>query len=442
MSEFLQAHPVRYRLADPERRTASSRPMMDDPSAADMLEKLESLGYVGSGGADGGESITARNNAGVALMAEGRFAEAEQEFRAGLEEAPGAPMLTVNLALARRLQGDREARRGCSSRPSSRRPRCASRGTCWRRYGSNGTTSTGPRSWSGESSTPSPTLPSCATHYGLILEARDDARGRRARSTSAPPRSTPTRRCRVTTWATWPSDGKATSARPSSGTRSAIEADPYFMGAYNNLALVYQAQGRMDDAIDLYGRSLGKAPENAVVLNNLGSLYYATGKHEQAHRMWIRSANADPGYASPLNNIAGIEINAQRLAEAERLLVRALDLDPDYGDARINLSIVFHARGQLDAARNELQRATEDPRTGSNSWTQLGLFELEQGRSLEAVTALERARELEPGTIRVLNALGEAYYRGGEVNRAREVWSRSLELQPDQPRLRRFLAGE
>ena len=101
--EFLEAHPVRYSLEDPARRDVTSEGLQD-PAAADLLQKLESLGYISSG-SEGSDSLTARNNAGVALLAEGRFAEAESEFRAGLEATPGSPMLQVNLAIALRFQG-------------------------------------------------------------------------------------------------------------------------------------------------------------------------------------------------------------------------------------------------------------------------------------------------------------------------------------------------
>ena len=198
----------------------------------------------------------------------------------------------------------------------------------------------------------------------------------------------------------------------------------------------------MDEAIDLYGRALGKSPNNAVVLNNLASLYYATGDHDEAYRLWSRAAAADPSYPSPLNNLASLEINAQRLGEAERLLRRALELDPEYGDARINLSLVLRGRGEPEAARAELRRATKDPRTRANGWMQLGFFELEQGRLSEAIEALEQARQRAPQDTDVLNALGEAHFRSGARQRALELWRRSIELNPGQPRLEQVLAEQ
>ena len=81
---FLSRQPVRFRAEDPPRRSAEGALLASgagDQVSDELLKKLESLGYV-SGGGTASESVTARNNAGVALMAEGKFTDAEREFRA------------------------------------------------------------------------------------------------------------------------------------------------------------------------------------------------------------------------------------------------------------------------------------------------------------------------------------------------------------------------
>jgi tetratricopeptide (TPR) repeat protein len=121
------------------------------------------------------------------------------------------------------------------------------------------------------------------------------------------------------------------------------------------------------------------------------------------------------------------------------LLRRAIELDPDYGDARINLALVLRSRQDQEAARAEYALAVEDPRTGANGWFQWGLFEMEQGRNQEAIEILERGQLQAPGSIEILNALGEAYYRSARREEAIGIWRRSLELNPEQDRLRQAL---
>ena len=432
---FLDAHPVRYRREDPERAERVAEGLVD-PAAADLLEKLESLGYV-SPASTGAEAVTARNNAGVALLAEGRYDDAEREFRAGLAAAPGSPMLSLNLAVTLRLAG-REAEaetlfRACLDAPMTRRMaghllaqmhldrgELAQARTLLERVLEHEPDAAEVRA----------TLGQVLEREGRIEEAKAEyARAVDLDPDAALPRNSLGNLARR--------EGDLDAAE--SWYTRAIEADPYFMGAYNNLALVYQDRGRMEQARDLYARAAAKAPDNAELLNNIGSWHYAQGEFDEARRYWMRASSADPKYPSPLNNLAGLEINERRLDEAERLLGRALELDPGYGDARINLAIVRTMRDDPEGALAELRRATSDPRTGATSWQKLGGLELELGHVDRAIEALERAHGLDPARTETLNYLGEAFRRQGNTERARALWRESLGLDPRQERLRQAL---
>jgi tetratricopeptide (TPR) repeat protein len=434
--EFVEHHPVRFRADDPERRDQRAESMMD-PAAADLLEKLESLGYISTGGEES-DSLTARNNAGVALLSEGRFAEAEKEFRAGLQGTPGSPMLMVNLALALRMQGLVEE-------PTMLLQQALEHPTTLRLAGHTlaemrldvddleGAERLVRRVLEAE-----PGAASVRNTLGLILERKQDLEGARAEYLLAADLDPDAALARNNLGNLAKQAGLLDEAE--SWYLRAIEADPYFMGAYNNLALVYQARGQMQKAIDLYGRALAKTPENAVVQNNLASLYYATGDHDEARKLWTNAANTDPSYPSPLNNLAGLEINAQRFDDAERLLLRAIEIDPDYGDARINLALVLRQRQEFAAAREQYELAVRDSRTGSNGWFQWALFDLERGMIDNAIAALERALNMAPRNTEIINAMGEAYYRAGRSEEAIASWRRSLQINPDQTRLKQVLA--
>jgi tetratricopeptide (TPR) repeat protein len=436
---FLADNPVRFRADDPERRDRASQELID-PSAADLLAKLESLGYLSAGEEDGEgatDSVTARNNAGVALLAEGRYSEAEKEFRAGLEASPGSPMLTVNLALALRLQGAVEEPERLLHQ-AMRNPqtlRMAGHTLAQMRMDAGDLDEA--ERIARQVLEAEPDAAVVINTLGLVLEKKGDLRGAREQYELAAELDPDTALARNNLGNLAKQAGRLDEAE--SWYLRAIEADPYFMGAYNNLALVYQGRGEIQRAIDLYGRALGKAPNNAVVLNNLASLYYATGDHDEARKLWSRAAVADPNYPSPLNNLASLEMNAKRYEEAERLLRRALELDPGYGDARLNLAIILRGRGDVNAAQEQYRLATRDPRTGANGWFQLGLFEMERGRPEEAAEALERGLAIGPPSPELLNALGEVYYRLGRTADALATWRRSLQLKPDQPRVREVL---
>ena len=437
--EFLERQPVRYLAEDPVRSElragAGEGPV--DPAAADLMKKLQSLGYVSSGSA-GETSISASNNAGVALMADGQYAEAEAAFREGLAERPNSPSLIVNLALALRFQGRVDEARDLLLQAfeyvSTRRVA----GHTLAQISLERSELDEAERYLRTVLRGEPGAAEVRTSLGVVLEKRGDLEGAEAAWRRA---------VELDRNAAKPRNHLGTLARRRGDSQQAerwflqaIEADPYFMGAYNNLALVYQDRGEMKKAIDLYSRALTKAPSNAVVLNNLASLYYAEGDLEQAGKLWRRSVGADPSYPSPLNNLAGLEIGRQRYDEAERLLQQALQLEPGYGDARINLALVHRARGESDAARKQLEQAAQDPRSRRQALSQLGLLEFEQGRYETAAAALAEARDGGARGIALLNVLGESYRQLNRNTEAAEAWRASLALDPGQEQLRSRLA--
>lgn len=431
---FLDEHPVTFREdGDAHSAAIASTPLVD-PAADDLRAKLESLGYLG--GAEVA-AVSETNNRGVALLNDGKFAEAEAAFRAGLKSNPGHPMLLVNLGSALRLQGRNaeaaEAFRGALAAPEARRAAglqlaqllLDEKDFAGSARAARDVIAAEPGGWEGYNA------------LGLALDRLGDGRGAEAAWQQAAKlsRSAAEPRTNLGNLARRRGDGAAAER----WYLESIEADPYFMGAYNNLALAYQERGDVASAIEMYEKALAKAPRNAVVQNNLASVRYAQGDLEEAARLWKGAAESDPRYASPRNNLAGIAIARGNLDEAERWLREALALDPEYGDARINLSLVHRGRGDEAAARSELNRAARDPRARATALLQLGAFELAGGRAGEACPPLERLTAEFPGVVEGWNLLGEAYRRDGRVIDAAKSWRKSLQLAPDQDKIRTAL---
>jgi Flp pilus assembly protein TadD/predicted AlkP superfamily phosphohydrolase/phosphomutase len=438
-SEFLEAHPVRYRPDDPPLSVwpAEGGVVPHDPATREVLEKLESLGYIGPADEDAPRSLTNRNNAGVALMAEGRYAEAEAEFRAALEERPRHPAVTVNLALVLRVLGRtdeaRELLLSALEFDGSRRAAGHHLGAMAYEAGDLDEAESRLREvlrWE-------PDAADVLTTLGLVLEAKGEPGAAEESYRRAAELDPGAAIARNNLGNLAKSDGRLEEAEE--WYRRSIEADPYFMGAYNNLALVYQEQGRIERAIELYEQARARSPGNAVVLNNLASLYYATGNLGEARLLWEQAVRFDPGYPSPFNNLAGIAIAERRFEDAEELLAMALELDADYGDARINLALVHTARERWEEARKELELASRDPAARVNAVTQLGILDLRLGLPVEAVERLLEASKLDPRNTTALNALGEAYRQLGLSEQAADAWSRSLRLDPSQAQVQRSL---
>ncbi len=107
----------------------------------------------------------------------------------------------------------------------------------------------------------------------------------------------------------------------------------------NNLALLYQAQGKYAEAEPLYQRSLGimekvlgpEHPDVAASLNNLAELYRNQGRYAAAEPLYQRSLGImekalgpeHPDVATLLGKYAELLLKMNRDAEAEKMEARA-----------------------------------------------------------------------------------------------------------------------
>ena len=115
---------------------------------------------------------------------------------------------------------------------------------------------------------------------------------------------------------------------------------PEVAQSLNNLALLYEAQGRYADAEPLYKRALAikekslgpNHPNVATSLNNLAWLYQAQGRYADAEPLYKRALAIyekalgpdHPYVADPLNNLALLYQAQGRYADAEPFNKRAL----------------------------------------------------------------------------------------------------------------------
>jgi Tfp pilus assembly protein PilF len=96
------------------------------------------------------------------------------------------------------------------------------------------------------------------------------------------------------------------------------------------------------------------------------------------------------------------------------------------------LGWTYHFQGKIEEAIAECKRAIEvDPEFG-NPYNDIGVYLIELHRNDEAISWLEqaiKAKRYEPRHFPYFN-LGRIYLAKGMINRARELFQQSLEIEP------------
>lgn len=159
--------------------------------------------------------------------------------------------------------------------------------------------------------------------------------------------------------------------------RRAIELDPNRADLARN-ALGYllarqakqlQADGRLDEAdtkhseaIDQYVAALEINPAFIAARNNLGSALVDTGRIDEAVAEWSTALDQDPRNADILNNLGRLFVMMNRLNEAGMLFERAVKVNPNSLEARTNLGTAAAMTGRTALARQEFEAALKiDP---------------------------------------------------------------------------------
>jgi hypothetical protein len=135
----------------------------------------------------------------------------------------------------------------------------------------------------------------------------------------------------------------------------AIQLDPNFATAYNNLGNVYVEKNQTEKAINFFQKALEIVPDFAEACNNLGKALFEIGVPEEAVRYCRRAIQIKPNYAEAYNNLGIIVGASWQIEEAITYFQKAIEIKNDFDDAHLNLSFALLRAGNLKAGWREYE---------------------------------------------------------------------------------------
>jgi tetratricopeptide (TPR) repeat protein len=217
-----------------------------------------------------------------------------------------------------------------------------------------------------------------------------------------------------------------------------LEIKPDDDEAYNNLGNVFLQQGRMDEAISCYQKALEINPSHAKALNNLGDAFRQQGRMDEAIAQFQKALAINPGYAEVHNNLGSAFRQQGRMDEAIAQFQKALAINPDYAEAHYNLGNAFLQQGHMDKATAHFQQAlTIKPgyveAQNNMAWVLATCPQASLRNGIKAVGLAERANQLTGnGNPVILHTLAAAYAEAGRFSEAIETVQRALHLAEEQ----------
>jgi predicted TPR repeat methyltransferase len=151
--------------------------------------------------------------------------------------------------------------------------------------------------------------------------------------------------------------------------QQALDRDPTYAGAYNNLGNIHASRGDLLPATLAYQRALAlAAPQSAEAAdlhNNLGALYKVQKRFDEARTAYERAIAIDARHVNAHNNLGLLCAAQGDLEGAIRCYITALELMPGNTDGRKMLGITYYTVGKIAEAaevfRQWLQHEPEHP---------------------------------------------------------------------------------
>ena len=141
--------------------------------------------------------------------------------------------------------------------------------------------------------------------------------------------------------------------------RKAIELDPSFMKAYDQLGLYYEAAGNFEESIAAFRQAIRlndkEAKKSPWPLLNLGVLMLRLERLDDAQEQLRASLSADEAFPPAHYRLGQVLEKEGHVDEAKTEFDRAVAQDPTYPDPHYALARIYRRNGDTKAAAKELK---------------------------------------------------------------------------------------
>ena len=206
--------------------------------------------------------------------------------------------------------------------------------------------------------------------------------------------------------------------------------------AMYNLAVVYQDQGKTNQAKNLY-RDVLKIVEDSFSRINLAGIFYNKGNHDEAFRQLETAADKNPDSAHPLSVLGEFKEREGKLAEAEQNYLKALSIDNQHAPTHYRLGRLHLKREKFAKGIEHLKQASDLEAENPAYLETLGAEYERSGDYLEAVNFYERVSVLEPDRLDIYVKLGDLYKKKTMFREALSRYWSALALKNDDPYIHR-----
>jgi uncharacterized protein (TIGR02466 family) len=220
--------------------------------------------------------------------------------------------------------------------------------------------------------------------------------------------------------------------------RELLAGAPGDVDAMSLLASIIVERGAIAEAEQLLRQALKLAPNQSTTWVNLGRLLQQGGRWGEAVTHYEHAANLFPNHPQIVATLGQLYQRANRFADAEVQYRRAIEHQP-IAAFHVQLGMVLLRQERVDEAVTAFEKAIELNPNLAAAYGNLGNAEQKRGNMEAAAAAYERACALNPKDTISYVSFGMARMKLGHAREAAEIFERTLAVQGPERRAAAWL---
>lgn len=261
---------------------------------------------------------------------------------------------------------------------------------------------------------------------------------------------------------------------------TAVDLDPHFALAYSLKGDILQNMKKYEDSADAYEKATEMDPWSFKDFFNLGKVCQAIKQFARAAKAYVAACNLDPEhyaahigaakcyfelkdfdqsktYAEKAKELGPDQADPEQLlgdifeeekdhTEAINAYRRALELNGNQPDVMISLARAYLRSGRYSSAKELLTDTIQMQPDNGIAHQYLGFAELKLKNIQTAIDNYKKAVEIDDNDWMAHKGLGVAYMLKSMKDKddtmqamALEQWNISLQIKPDQPKLKKLV---
>jgi tetratricopeptide (TPR) repeat protein len=187
-------------------------------------------------------------------------------------------------------------------------------------------------------------------------------------------------------------------------------------------------------AEDFIKQSLEKQPNNSASYVQLGNLRMAQNQIPLALQAYQRGLDADPGSTDALGGVLNVYILQKQPDKALAAANTQLAKNPNSSALHVMLGhLLAEQKSDLAGAESEFKRAVDLDKTNTEARVQLGLVQNARGATEQALQTYLDGTNVSSKETTFYLLSGNIYENRQEWDKAKQMYQKVLEMQPDQP---------